>query len=76
MVNTFLVDMELLPCATPEVQQGFQCGDVFQKTTKKLMPSTRSLIKLFKHVNKSGKVAGGLVIQKSNVQNLQGIIDV
>lgn len=45
----------------------------FKGRQKNLMHSTRSLIKLFKHVNKSGKVAGGLVI---HVKNLQGIVDV
>ena len=52
--------MKRLPCTDPEVHQGFQHGDFVTKETKNafdLIADSQAL----KHVNKSGKVAGGLV---------------
>ena len=49
-----------LPCTDPELHQGFQHGDFVTKETKNafdLIADSQAL----KHVNKSGKVAGGLV---------------
>ena len=49
-----------LPCTDPELHQGFQHGDFVTKETKKafdLIADSQAL----KHVNKSGKVAGGLL---------------
>ena len=51
---------KLLPRSVPEVYQGFQRGDFVTKETK----STFNQIaddQALEHVNKSGKVAGGLV---------------
>jgi len=56
----FLADMKLLPQTAPEVYQGFQSGDFVTKETKNTfnqIPDHQAL----EHVNRSGKVAGGLV---------------
>ena len=52
----FLADMKMLPQTAPEVQQAFESGDFVTKETA----STFNQIALG-HVNKSGKVAVGLV---------------
>ena len=55
-----LADMKLLPETAPEVHRGFQRGDFVTKETCKTfnqIPDDQAL----EHVNKTGKVAGGLV---------------
>ena len=56
----FLADMKRLPCTAPEVYQGFQHGDVVTKETKNAFNQIAD-DQALEHVNKSGKVAGGLV---------------
>ena len=56
----FLADMKMLPQTAPEVQQAFESGDFVIKATASTfnqIPDDQAL----EHVNKSGKVAGGLV---------------
>jgi len=56
----FLADMKMLPQTAPEVQQAFERGDFVTKETASTfnqIPDDQAL----EHVNKSGKVAGGLV---------------
>ena len=56
----FLADMKMLPLTAPEVQQAFERGDFVTKETASTfnqIPDDQAL----EHVNKSGKVAGGLV---------------
>ena len=56
----FLADMKMLPQTAPEVQQAFESGDFVTKETASTfnqIPDDQAL----EHVNKSGKVAGGLV---------------
>ncbi|KAL9979291.1 hypothetical protein ACROYT_G016935 [Oculina patagonica] len=56
----FLADMSLLPQSAPEVHQGFQNGDfVTKEALSKFnqIPDDQAL----EHVNRAGKVAGGLV---------------
>ena len=61
MGNTFfLADMKRLPCTAPEVHQGFQHGDFVTKETKHAFNQIAD-DQALEHVNKSGKVAGGLV---------------
>lgn len=56
----FLADMKLLPHTAPEVYQGFQRGDFVTKETKSAFNQIAD-DQALEHVNKSGKVAGGLV---------------
>ena len=56
----FLADMKRLPCTAPEVHQGFQHGDFVTKETKHAFNQIAD-DQALEHVNKSGKVAGGLV---------------
>ena len=56
----FLTDMKLLPRTAPEVCQGFQSGDFVTKETKHAFNQIAD-DQALEHVNKSGKVAGGLV---------------
>ena len=52
--------MKRLPCTAPEVHQEFQHGDFVTKNTKnEFFQITDN--QALEHVNKSGKVAGGLV---------------
>jgi len=56
----FLADMKLLPKTAPEVYEGFLRGDFVTNETENPLnhiPDDQAL----KHVNRSGKVAGGLV---------------
>lgn len=56
----FPADMKMLPQTAPEVQQAFESGDFVTKETASTFsqsPDDQAL----EHVNKSGKVAGGLV---------------
>ena len=56
----FLADMKMLPQTAPEVQQAFESGDFVTKETASTfnqIPDDQAL----EHVNKSGKVAGGVV---------------
>ena len=56
----FLADMKLLPKTAPEVYEGFLRGDFVTKETEnsfKDIPNDQAL----EHVNRFGKVAGGLV---------------
>ena len=56
----FLADMKLLSKTAPEVYEGFLCGDFVTKETESSfnqIPDDQAL----EHVNRSGKVAGGLV---------------
>lgn len=58
--SVFLSDMKALPHNAPEVHQAFQDGDFVTKettTTFNQIPDDQAL----EHVNKTGKVAGGLV---------------
>ena len=55
----FLADMKMLPQAAPEFQQAFERGDFVTKETASTfnqIPDDQAL----EHVNKSGKVTGGL----------------
>ncbi|CAH3020104.1 unnamed protein product, partial [Porites evermanni] len=59
-VTIFLCDMKALPCNAPEVHKAFIDGDFVTKetcSTFNQIPDDQAL----EHVNKSGKVAGGLV---------------
>ena len=52
--------MKLLPKTAPEVYEAFLCGDFVTKETENSfnqIPDDQAL----EHVNRSGKVAGGLV---------------
>ena len=56
----FLADMKMLPQTAPEVQRAFESGDFVTKesaSTFNQIPDDQALERL----NKSGKVAGGLV---------------
>lgn len=56
----FLADMHLLPQTAPEVHKAFENGDFVTKESKNKfnqIPDDQAL----EHVNKAGKVAGGLV---------------
>ena len=53
----FLADMKLLPQTAPEVQQAFESGAKETASTFNQIPDDQAL----EHVNKAGKVAGGLV---------------
>ena len=56
----FLADMKMLPQTALEVQQAFESGDVVTKETASTfnqIPDDQAL----EHVNKSGKLAVGLV---------------
>lgn len=55
----FLAEMKLLPKTAPEVYEAFLCGDFVTKETENSfnqIPDDQAL----EHVNRSGKVAGGL----------------
>ena len=52
--------MKRLPCTTPEVHQGFHHGDFVTKETKNAFSQIAD-DQVLERVNKSGKVAGGLV---------------
>ena len=52
--------MKRLPCTAPEVHQGFQHGDFVTKETKNAFNQIAD-DQALEHVNKSDKVAGGLV---------------
>lgn len=56
----FLADMKLLPRTAPEVYQGFQSGDFVTKETRSAFNQIAD-DQALEHVNKSGKVSGGLV---------------
>ena len=56
----FLADMKRLPCTAPEVHQGFQHGDFVTEETKNAFNQIAD-DQALQHVNKAGKVAGGLV---------------
>eukprot|EP00745_Piridium_sociabile_P034091 TRINITY_DN5858_c0_g1_i7.p1 TRINITY_DN5858_c0_g1~~TRINITY_DN5858_c0_g1_i7.p1 ORF type:complete len:942 (+),score=252.29 TRINITY_DN5858_c0_g1_i7:556-3381(+) len=58
--TVFLADMKLLPMTAPEVHQSFMAGDFVTKETRQKfnqIPDDQAI----EHVNKAGKVAGGLV---------------
>ena len=52
--------MKRLPCTAPEAHQWFQYGDFVTKETKNAFNQIAE-DQALEHVNKSGKVAGGLV---------------
>ena len=52
--------MKRLPCKAPEVHQGFQHGNFVTKEKKNAFNQIAD-DQALEHVNKSGKVAGGLV---------------
>ena len=52
--------MKRLPCTAPEVHQGFQHGNFVTKETKHAFNQIAD-DQALEHINKSGKVAGGLV---------------
>lgn len=56
----FLADMKLLPKRAPEVHEGFLCGDFVTKETENSFNHIPDDLAL-EHVNRSGKVTGGLV---------------
>ena len=56
----FLADMKMLPQTAPEVQQVFESGDFVTNETASTFNQI-SNDQVLEHVNKSGKVAGGLV---------------
>ena len=56
----FLADMKLLPKTAPEVYEGFLCGDFVTKETENSFNQIAD-DQALEHVNRSGKVVGGLV---------------
>ncbi|KAL8571746.1 hypothetical protein ACOMHN_060831 [Nucella lapillus] len=58
--TVFLADMNMLPTTAPEVHLGFLAGDFVTKETKQLFNQIAD-DQAMEHVNKTGKVAGGLV---------------
>ncbi|KAL8561204.1 hypothetical protein ACOMHN_029275 [Nucella lapillus] len=58
--TVFLADMNMLPTTAPEVHLGFLAGNFVTKETKQLFNQIAD-DQVMEHVNKTGKVAGGLV---------------